>query len=67
MLGIGAGRGVLAQGGQVAGYLAIEQRGLLKFGARHLAQPALVGLGQEPGQPLPVRAALLQPMVGDNS
>ena len=60
--GIGPGGGILAQDRKVGGHLPIEQRDFLEFGARELLQAALVGLAQEGGQPVPVRAALLNPV-----
>ena len=63
--GIGPGGGVLAQHRQVGGHLAVEQRDFLQFGARELLEAALVGLGQQGGQPVPVRTALLNPVGGE--
>ena len=63
---IGSRGGIVAQDGKVGGDLAVEQGKLLQFGARELAEAAGVRLREQGGEPVPVRAALLNPLVGEN-
>ncbi len=66
VLGVGARGCVLAQRRQVAGHLAVKQRSLAQFGARKLPHAARAGLGKQRRKPLPVRAALFEPLIGEN-
>ena len=58
---------VLAQRGEVGGYLAVEQGQLLQLGAGEPLQPAAVSRGHQSGQPVPVWPAFLNPVVGEDS
>lgn len=63
VFGISACCGVLAQNGEVGGHLAIEQGQLLQLSTRQMGQSALVGMGQQGGEPVPVRPSLGDPLV----
>jgi len=63
---VGSGSWVLAQGGEIAGHLAIEERDLLQFLASHLPETAGVGLREQSGEPVPLRTALMEPGIGKN-
>ena len=64
ILRVGARCRVLPEHRKVGRHLPVEQGQLLQLCARELSQPALVGLGQQRGQPVPVRPALENPLVG---
>jgi len=66
MDGVSAGSRVLAQYGEVGGYLAVEQRHLLQFCAGQLPEAACVGLCQEGCEPVPVGPSLANPLVGED-
>lgn len=65
-LGVGPGGLILAERREVAGYLAVEKRGLAQFGARKAAHAAAGGLVQKPVEAVPVRAAFGDPPIGEN-
>ena len=64
--GVTAGGGVLAQGAEVSGHLAVEQRHLLQLGSSKLAEAAGVRLGQQGRETVPVRPALRDPLIGED-
>ena len=63
---VGAGSRVLAEHREIGGHLPVEQGHLLEFRARQLGQAPGVGLGQQSGQPLPMRLPLAKPLVGED-
>ena len=63
VVGVGARRGVLTQHREVGRHLAIEQGHLLQLRARKLAKPALVRLGQQRRQPVPMGPSLCDPLI----
>lgn len=65
-LSVSTSGGVLTQSREVAGYLPVQQGGFSQFVARKAAHSVLRGLTDEPVEAVPVRAALGEPLIGEN-